>query len=1492
MSTIYGTSANDSIYNSISGSVIFADSGDDTITNTASNVSINGGEGNDKIYVAYANAEKNTVQGGAGDDSITLHSYGTGKHLIKYAKGDGNDAVYNYRDDDTILISGAQYKTSAINSEVIISIINSGNITLFGAVGKTLNILGEPVSQNTDSSISYQGTSGADYFENSGNFVTINGAAGNDTLINYGGNPSILTQSYGQNVSIDGGTGDDLITNSGANATIYGGAGHDSITNLSYGENSTIYGDAGNDFIQNNAKAEIYGGAGNDSISNTKLGENASIYGEGGNDSIVTSSAKNVYIDGGYGDDYIYAAGNVKGVTLAGGTGNDSLLGHTGNTYGITFFYNYGDGKDTIYYYHSTDTIKFGDDVTYKKEISGSNVIITTDDKGSITIYNAADKTINISGGTEGPYNVNINNKTKNTLVNGSAEDDYISNLAMNVTIDAKEGNDTISNSAQKVSIETGNGNDIISLSGNYGEITVKGGKDADEIYNISASHSGRIYQYIIGDGNDTIFNANSNDTLQFLSGYFTMQQKDGDFLVYPHVASVSSVEFNETYEHITFKNLHYVNVVSPNKIYIAPNPTTLNDTIRNDFDNETIDALAGNDFIYNSGNSVTINGNTGKDTIAGYGEYLSVNGGAGNDSLNLNEVLYSKIYGGEGNDTIKGRYIFSTIDGGAGDDSISNTGYSVTITGGKGNDTIHSKGKTDGSQYNYSNGDGKDIIYGFNKNDTLNLTSGTISKSSINGDDVILTIGTGNITLVGMKDDSFYLKQGSQGAKSTIFGGSKTPQGISITGDTLTASTAFLGGEISLSDYPSVKTANASALFQNISITGNENSNSIIGGRGDDTLNGGKGTNSLAGGKGEDIFIYSGTKTYITDYSAADDSIKISGNYTIQGSSLSGNDVSLNFKKGESIIVKNGKNKEITIIDSKEKETSQIYGRYTYNSSWTGITLNSDFYGSYLDSGEYDTKVKIINAVQVDDESEIYGNDNANTITGSNQNNSTIHGGAGNDYISGGSYKDNILGDAGNDTIYGGAGNNTLTGGAGKDVFIYGGGNDLITDFNIAEDKISLKSGTISAATLRSSDLVLKIGSGSLTVKNGKNKEITIGKNIYYNNFIYDLKKTSATLGADFSGSLNSSDYSSSVKNIDASNATENLTISGNKQSNTIYGGAGNDSILGNAGNDSLNGGKGNDTLYGGAGNDTLTGGDGADIFVYSGGSDVITDFVNLTDRISLASGAVNSVTLKNSDMVFKIGKGTLTFKNAKDKDITIGDKTYNNNLTYNLNKTSLIFGATFKGTLNASDYSALVEEIDASATTKGVVIFGNAKDNTITGGNGADKIDGGSGADEIFGGKGNDSLNGGAGNDTLYGGAGNDTFNGGDGIDTFVYSAGKDVIKDYTAGQDKIIVEGEIGKVTYKNGDVIFKIGNGTLTVKDGEGKNISVIDSSGKTQTYSQTFDLFEDNNFISEDVQLSSITEQNFCVTQIQNSDYFSLAQDSTLLTFAKENLYFK
>ena len=76
---------------------------------------------------------------------------------------------------------------------------------------------------------------------------------------------------------------------------------------------------------------------------------------------------------------------------------------------------------------------------------------------------------------------------------------------------------------------------------------------------------------------------------------------------------------------------------------------------------------------------------------------------------------------------------------------------------------------------------------------------------------------------------------------------------------------------------------------------------------------------------------------------------------------------------------------------------------------------------------------------------------------------------------------------------------------------------------------------------------------------------------------------------------------------------------------------------------------------------------------------------------------------------------------------------------------------------------------------------LYGNAQNNTLNGGDGADII-GGLGGD--------DHLNGGAGRDLLTGGTGNDTFVYQSISDSGITGATRDIINDFTQGQDKIDV------------------------------------------------------------------------------------------------------
>ncbi|MGJ8622832.1 MAG: calcium-binding protein [Yoonia sp.] len=89
---------------------------------------------------------------------------------------------------------------------------------------------------------------------------------------------------------------------------------------------------------------------------------------------------------------------------------------------------------------------------------------------------------------------------------------------------------------------------------------------------------------------------------------------------------------------------------------------------------------------------------------------------------------------------------------------------------------------------------------------------------------------------------------------------------------------------------------------------------------------------------------------------------------------------------------------------------------------------------------------------------------------------------------------------------------------------------------------------------------------------------------------------------------------------------------------------------------------------------------------------------------------------------------------------------------------------------------------------------IFGREGDDLLLGGAGADTIKGGAGNDTLSGGDGQDLLNGGDGNDLLEGGFGDDTLTGGAGADTFVFKGGDDVITDFTAGDDQILLDARL--------------------------------------------------------------------------------------------------
>lgn len=333
------------------------------------------------------------------------------------------------------------------------------------------------------------------------------------------------------------------------------------------------------------------------------------------------------------------------------------------------------------------------------------------------------------------------------------------------------------------------------------------------------------------------------------------------------------------------------------------------------------------------------------------------------------------------------------------------------------------------------------------------------------------------------------------------------------------------------------------------------------------------------------------------------------------------------------------------------------------------------------------------------------------------------------------------MYGNGGSDTLDGGKGNDSLVGGDGDDIFVYtlGDGKDTIVDYE-EEDKLQFQSGEPEIST-KGNNVVFTVGSGSVIVKDGAEKNITWvdfdGIEHTYGGSgqaIYSKNGKSATLTSNFANdSFTSKDYSDypNLTTIDASAVDHEIIIGGNGKANRIIGTGEDDSINGGAGKDTILGGDGNDTIVGGKGNDSLIGGDGDDIFVYNSGdgNDVITDYTS-GDLIKVESGTIKQVKISGNDYIITVGSQKITVKNSKDKYIQVQDASgettwYPKNpegvMSYSNGTVTVKKGYSqkyFSADDFASGFAGDVENINAAAVTHVMTIVGNDNANSIVGG------------------------------------------------------------------------------------------------------------------------------------------------------------------------------
>ena len=765
------------------------------------------------------------------------------------------------------------------------------------------------------------------------------------------------------------------------------------------------------------------------------------------------------------------------------------------------------------------------------------------------------------------------------------------------------------------------------------------------------------------------------------------------------------------------------------------------------------------NGLIYSSDDSLKANAVT---VTASYGNTLQASN-YGSNVVTIATASTRKaginITGNAKNNVIIGGVGADTLGGGAGND---------TLTGGKGNDL-----------FVYTAGNDVITDYGTG-NDTIKISA--TATYSISSSDVVFKVGSNTLKVKGAKTSAVTVAD-SKNSLTTYQNGLIYDGASSVSATSLTV-TSFYGNKLAESSYGSnVVTITAASRTKAINITGNSQDNYIVGSTGNDTIGGGKGNDTLTGGNGKDIFVYTAGNDYITDFTAGQDTIRATVG-AVASYSISGSDAVFQIGKIGSITVKNGKSNAITLMDSGKKaltyQNSIIYNNATVAKS-TAITITSGA-ANTLGSSDYGSNVVSVDASARTNALQFTGNTKANKI----------------------------IGGSGNDTLDGAKGNDTLTGGAGEDVFVYsnGEGNDVIADYVAGEDVIKISSGTITSYAVKSSDLVLKVGSGSIKVKGAKAAAVTVidadsVTTTYQAGLIFDgsntTKASAVTVTSNYGNTLSS--YSANIVSINAAGHSNAMKIVGNTKNNYI---------AGTEKNDTIDGGSGSDTIEGGKGNDILTGGSGKDVFIYNSGdgNDTITDYTMGEDTLKVVGASIGTYTVSGNNAIIKVGSGNITLKDVGEKEIVIADaedhaRVYRNGLIYGgtsvARAKSLTVTSAYTGDL--ASYGANVVSIDASARTSAIELVGNAGNNYIAGGTKADTIEGGDGDDTIVGNKGNDTLTGGAGNDV------------------FIYDSGdgSDVITDYTSGEDIISLAGDYPVVYSVSGsDAILNVGKSNLTLQ----------------------------------------------------------------------------
>lgn len=537
--------------------------------------------------------------------------------------------------------------------------------------------------------------------------------------------------------------------------------------------------------------------------------------------------------------------------------------------------------------------------------------------------------------------------------------------------------------------------------------------------------------------------------------------------------------------------------------------------------DKVTMKGSSSRDTIVNSGENVLINAGAGDDDVYNYYNKVTILGGNGSDNL-YNDGASVSIYGGKGNDKLTNFDAAKvTLNGSAGKDTLANNGgNSVVLIGGSGNDNLSndiytSTGKGFEKSKKLSTGEdpsnGAVITSSDGKLYSVKFTDGkNVSISGGSGKDTITNNGGTNATIYG---DAGNDKITNYGYGAEIYGGNGNDN---ITNGVFTMSSS--NDTLFASGYNS----------------------QIYGGAGKDKITNEADSVIIYGEDDSDTITNSGDKVLINS-GTGDDYIKNEGN-TCAISLGSGDDKSSNVATevfieggtGNDSISNNGE--EVTLSGGYGNDTISNYGSKAL--VW-GMGGNDSIYSSGMEV--------------------------------------TIEGGEGKDTIVNEGIKVYLVGGAGNDSIYNYGNHITIAGNGGNDYianfnddnnkggkdityeFGAGDGKDTVVGFNDG-DTIQITNGSYKSSK-SGSDVVVKVGSSTLTLKDAAGKKINfVSESGETSSKTYKAAKVAQLWFAEENNFATSDNLSSLVKNKSYSatefNYSPDLTSNENKNNLITYSG------------------------------------------------------------------------------------------------------------------------------------------------------------------------------------------------------------------------------------------------------------------------------------------------------------------------------------------------